>query len=473
MKEKQNYCWQMARQAKRGVSRRQLLTAGCVGALGLSLPNLLLAEDFNAGEGFTTRAKSCIFIHQYGGLSQLDSWDPKPDAPQEIRGPYQPIATATPGFHVSELMPRLAALSNEYAVIRSMRHEDADHVRANSRLLAGRVDIAPDSPSFGSMITRLRPSAGDLPSYVWLQKFGGGAAPPEATYVTGGKLGMAYAPLVIGEGHNDNPASADFRIPAFDLHDEVPLARLRERTQLVHQLGNASGRTLGSAAAAANELYLQRSLELISGDKAREAFDVNRENSPTRDRYGRNPLGQNLLMARRLVEAGVRLVNVVAWTGLAPDEKFLSVETWDMHGNADVGIFEDGWNGLPFALPRADQAVATLLEDLKERGLLETTLVVLIGEFGRAPVISKGAKKVGRNHWPQCYSAMLAGAGITGGAVYGESDKHAAQVKTNPVSLEDFTATLFQAMDIPPASRLSPDGFTQPASTGQPLAALL
>ena len=192
-----------------------------------------------------------------------------------------------------------------------------------------------------------------------------------------------------------------------------------------------------------------------------------------RDRYGRNPLGQNLLLARRLIESGARLVSVVAWTGLAAGEKFVSVETWDMHGNADVGIFENGWNGLPFALPRTDQAVATLLEDLRDRGLLDSTLVVLVGEFGRTPVIRKGAKRIGRDHWPQCYSAMLAGARIRGGSVYGESDKVAAYVKTNPVTLEDFTATLFAAMDINPASRISPDGFTVPASTGNPIGGLL
>ena len=154
-------------------------------------------------------------------------------------------------------------------------------------------------------------------------------------------------------------------------------------------------------------------------------------------------------------------------------EKFVSIETWDMHGNADVGIFKDGWNGLPFALPRTDQAVATLLEDLSDRGMLESTLVVLVGEFGRTPTISKGAKRIGRDHWPQCYSAMVAGGGIRGGVVHGESDDRAAYVKSNPVSLEDFTATLFSAMDINPASRISPDGFTTPASTGNPIASLL
>jgi uncharacterized protein (DUF1501 family) len=283
---------------------------------------------------------------------------------------------------------------------------------------------------------------------------------------------MAYAPMLIGEGHADNPASPGFRVRAFDTQDGVSMQRLRGRRDLVQHLQGLSA--IGSTAEfEALDVYQRRSFELIHGSAAREAFDVDREDATLRDRYGRNPLGQNLLLARRLIEAGVRLVNVVAWTGLKEGEKFVSVETWDMHGNAEVGIFEDGWNGLPFALPRTDQAVASLLEDLRDRGLLDSTLVVLVGEFGRTPKISRGAKRIGRDHWPNCYSAMLAGAGIQGGAVYGESDDHAAYVKSNPVTLEDFTATLFAAMDINPASRLSPDGFTIPATTGRPIEALL
>ena len=163
----------------------------------------------------------------------------------------------------------------------------------------------------------------------------------------------------------------------------------------------------------------------------------------------------------------MRLVNVVAWTGLAPGENFLSVETWDMHGNAGIDIFANGWNGLGWALPKCDEAVSALLEDLSARGLLDSTLVVLVGEFGRTPRISKGVSAIGRDHWPNCYSAMLAGAGVQGGTVYGASDQQAAYVKDRPVSPEDFAATLFHAMGIAPETRLSPDGFTRPASTGQ------
>lgn len=460
-------------------SRRDLLKTGGIAAMGLSLPRLLQSQDRPPGPrnqengsqssisptSARTKEISCIFIHQYGGLSQLDSWDPKPLSSAEIRGPYSPIQTVTPGFQISELMPKLSQISDKYSVIRSMTHGNAQHDQANAMMLAGRSNPAPDAPSFGAMVTKLRPSFAKIPPHVWLQKYGGGAAPPEQTYLSGGRLGAAVAPMLIGKQHDENPASDDFRVRAFDRSQGISQQRLKTRWQLTQKIQNSSN-TGKTSEYDRLDLYQRKSFDLLDSTKAKEAFDIKQEPSTIRERYGQNPLGQNLVLARRLVEAGVRLVNVLAWTGLAPQEKFVSVETWDMHGNADVGIFEDGWNGLPFALPRADQAVATLLTDLEERGLLETTLVVLCGEFGRTPKISRGAKRIGRDHWPNCYSALVAGGGIQGGVVYGESDKQGAYVKSNPVSLEDFTATLFSAMKIDPTSRLSPDGFTLPASTG-------
>jgi uncharacterized protein (DUF1501 family) len=442
-------------------SRRQLLQTGGLTALGLSLPQLLCAEDSQANQ---KRQKHCIFIFQYGGLSQLDSWDPKPNAPAELRGPYMPIATTVPGFRVGELMPRLARIADKYAVIRSMTHTMAVHDIANKMLLAGNRKPTADDPSFGSVVAKLKPSVASVPGYVWLQKFGGGAAPPDPTYLTGGALGPAYAPLLIGTGHLDNLSTPGYKVKAFETDASVSPERVAGRRELLNKLDTN------------NPLapHRERAFDLLTGPAARKAFDIEEEPAKVRDRYGRHPLGQNLLLARRLIEAGVRLTSVVAWMGMKPGEKFFSIETWDMHGNAGVGIFDDGWNGLGFALPRCDQAVSALLEDLDDRGLLDDTLVVLIGEFGRTPRISKGGGNVnGRDHWPNCYSAMIAGAGIRGGAVYGASDATAAYVKDDPVSLEDFTATLYTALGIDPATRLSPDGFTRPASTGTPVAALI
>jgi uncharacterized protein (DUF1501 family) len=442
-------------------SRRQLLRAGVIPALGLSLPDLLRAE----ARGKPRREKHCIFIYQYGGLSQLDSWDPKPGAPQEIRGPYRPIPTAVPGFRVGELMPRLAGLADRYAVIRSMTHHEAVHDRANKMLLAGKAVPEADDPAFGSVVAKLKPVAAAVPPYVWLQKFGGGAAPPDPSYLTGGLLGPAFAPVLVGTGHEDNVATPGYRVRAFDTDAGLSTERLAARRELLDRLEPAGGPL---------RPHRERAFDLLTGPAARRAFDIGREPAKVRDAYGRNPLGQNLLLARRLVEAGVRLVGVVAWAGLKPGEKFFSIETWDMHGNAGVGIFDDGWNGLGFALPRCDRAVAALLEDLDARGLLEDTLVVLVGEFGRTPRITPGATKVpGRDHWPRCYSAMIAGGGVKGGAVYGASDRVAAYVKDDPVSLEDFTATLYAALGIDPGTRLSRDGFTRPAGAGTPITDLL
>jgi len=290
---------------------------GGIGAMGLTLPDLLHAEE-NTGSG--APAKSCIFIHQYGGLSQLDSWDMKPNAPQEVRGPYKPIKTATPGFQICELMPRLAKLSEQYAVIRSMTHNQSDHKKANSMLLAGREQPAIDDPSFGAMVAKLRPSSASIPDHVWLQKFGGGAAPPDHTYLTGGRLGAAYAPMLIGEKHDDNPASTQFRVRAFDSPKDLSEEQLQNRLDLLKSAQRFSP-VANTLEFESFETHQQRSFDLLYGKEAKEAFNIEREGGKVRDRYGRNPLGQNLLLARRLIESGVRLVNVAAWTGLAAGEK--------------------------------------------------------------------------------------------------------------------------------------------------------
>jgi len=259
-------------------------------------------------------------------------------------------------------------------------------------------------------------------------------------------------------------------VKAFESASEISQHRLEARRKLLQQIDPVTRlqKPSGFSKSAVTMHQLQeKAFTLLSSDESRKAFDVEQETPNVRDRYGRHPFGQNLLLARRLIESGVRLVNVVAWMGLAPGDKFASIETWDMHGNAGIGIFDNGWNGLGWCLPRADASVATLLEDLEERGLLESTLVVLVGEFGRTPKISKGASAIGRDHWPNCYSAMLAGAGVKGGTIYGASDDTAAYVKNHPVTPEDFSATVLHAMGIDPATRLSPDGFTLPASTGQ------
>jgi hypothetical protein len=436
------------------LTRRQLLQAGSIGILGLGLPRLLHA-------GTTTgrsRQKSCIFIVQYGGASHHDSWDLKPEAPEDIRGPYRPIATSVPGIQVGELFPKLAGLADRYCIIRSMTHGNGGHDGGMHICMTGHSAPAVETPYFGSVVARLRPSTANVPSYVWLQNLAGDVQP---RYLTGGFLGAAYSPLRVGTDM-DNPAEPGFRVRNFDTPADVSHDRMRQRLELLqHGLPSPNDNM---------QRFQERAVDLLTGPQARRAFDLDLEPRSMRDRYGRHALGQNLLMARRLVEAGVRLVSVTAWAGLPPGERFRNVQTWDMHGNgAGLGsIFGTGAFGLGWALPNVDQAVSTLLEDLEIRGMLDDTLVVMVGEFGRSPRISNA----GRDHWPAVYSAMLAGAGIRGGVVHGASDRQGGYVRDNPVRPEAFGATLFHALGIPPETRLSPDGFTRPASTGQPILSL-
>lgn len=442
----------MTPHANRPLTRRQLLQVGGLGMLGLGLPQLLHARPRGL-------EKSCIFLCLYGGPSQIDTWDLKPDAPAEIRGPYRPIATATPGVRVTELMPRLSRLSERFCLVRSLTHRQPEHTRANAMLLSGQSSPPGDAPSFGSVLAKLRPPTRNVPPYVWLQKFGGGAMPPDAAYLSGGFLGAACAPLAVGtKDHTQDPSAPGFRVTALDPAADVSRERLLQRKRLLDNLG-------GTAGSPEFARYRERAFDLVTGPEARRAFELEREPPRVRDAYGRHPLGQHLLLARRLIEAGVRLVGVVGWCGLAPGDRFLSVETWDMHGNG-TPIFGTGWNSLGWAVPRLDEALPALLADLEDRGLLESTLVVAVGEFGRTPKIDPGGR--GRDHWPHCYTALLAGGGVRGG-VCGASDRHAAYVKDRPVPPEDFAATVYHALGVPPDIRLGADGFTRPVSTGQPI----
>lgn len=457
--------------AQRGIPRRALIQAGAAGLCGLTLPRLLAAEASTSAPRST--ARSCIFIVLSGGLSHLDSWDPKPDAASEIRGPYKPIATATPGIQLTEKFPQLARRSDLYCLVRSMSHADTVHVSAAHTMLTGQVDGSPanDSPMMGSLVARFRPAVGSLPSHVWLHnmKTGTNKVPK---YNSGlAKIGYAYAPLRIGQ-ELDNPSAPDFRVTAFDPPGDLTADQLRERLSLRDQLAGRSQAIADSEPVRNYQQFQQRARDLITGPAARDAFDVNRESARDRDRYGRHPLGQYLLMARRLVEAGVRLVTVTGWPGLAPGETEPTVtQVWDTHdsyySDGDT-MFGNGPYGMQWALPRLDQGLSALLDDLSQRGLLDETLVVVTGEFGRSPKFE--GKGNGRGHWPHAYTSLFSGGGVRGGAVYGSSDKTGAYVASGRLlSHADFGATLFQALGIPPETRYGPDGFSLRVSAGIPL----
>jgi hypothetical protein len=461
------------RQQSALISRRRLLQAGGIGALTLGVPGMVAAGvDGDRGLGRGAAEKSCIFVLLCGGPSHLDTWDLKPEAPAEIRGPYQPIATSVPGMRISELHTRLATLTQHFSLIRSMTHVGniSNHFDAMHHLLSGQAAAPADSPYIGSILAKVRPSQRSVASYVWLIKCVGDPVFCAPNIGTGGHLGMSHSPLFVGSATN-HPAMPGFKAPDELLPAESP-ERMQDRRRLLDGLNPAESASSGRRALRDWQELHGRAFELTNGPGGRQPFELEREPVSVRDRYGMHPLGQNLLLARRLVEAGVGFVLVNGWTGPSPSEKLSGPpsSSWDMHGsNMGMGsAFGSGSYGMGWCLPRLDEALSALLVDLQERGLLESTLVVVMGEFGRTPRIING-EFPGRQHWPTCYSAILAGGGIRGGMVYGASDKTGAYVKDKPVRPQDLGATIYHALGVPLELRLGKDGFTRPISSGQPI----
>jgi uncharacterized protein (DUF1501 family) len=461
------------RQASTLISRRQLLQAGGIGALALGAPGMVAAgidEKRSLGRGAAD--KSCIFILLCGGPSHLDTWDLKPDAPAEIRGPYKPIATTVPGMQISELNPRLAKLAKHFTLIRSMTHVGniSNHFDAMHHSLSGQAEAPLDSPYIGSILAKVRPSRHSVPPYVWLIKCVGDPVFCAPNIGSGGHLGMAFSPLFVGSATN-HPAMPTFKAPD-ELLPAVSPERMTERRRLLDGLNHGTRANRTSRAETDWRDLNGRAFEMANGSESRKAFELDREPTKTRERYGMHPLGQNLLLARRLVEAGVGFVTVNGWTGASPTGGGgAPSSSWDMHGG-EMGMgsaFGDGSYGMGWCLPRLDEALSALLVDLEERGLLKSTLVVVAGEFGRTPRINEPGGNPGRQHWPSCYSAILAGGGIRGGAVYGESDKIGAYVKDKPVRPQELGATIYHSLGVPLGLRLGKDGFTRPISPGQPL----
>lgn len=451
-------------------TRRQALLAGAISSLGLSLPALLAGRALagavvrrpNAALRGFGRARSCIMIFQWGGPSQLDTWDPKPGAPEEIRGPFAAIETSQPGVRISEHFPLLARQAHRLAIVRSMTHDDPAHLSTAHRALTGHLaptinsDAAgpspSDSPHLGALVSRCRPSLGAIPSSVTMPwtvahpAAPGGRAPGQ----TSGWLGKSYEPFRV-EG---DPNSPDFQVPGLGLPDGISPERFADRRTWMSELG--SGATLPGRAAESWNTMHGKALDALGSAEARGAFLLDREDPRLRDRYGRHIHGQCLLLARRLVEAGVGLVNV-NWH----DDQS---NFWDTHG--------DNFNRLKNNLmPPADQGFAALLDDLDARGLLEETLVVWVGEFGRTPRINRA--NAGREHWPRCYSMAIAGGGVAGGQVFGASDRWAAYPSRDPVSPDDLGATILHALGIDPATELrDPAGRPLRINNGSPLYSL-
>jgi hypothetical protein len=460
-----------------GITRRRILQAGGAGLFGIDLATVLAAEAAGAAGG--PRARSVIFLFLFGGPSQLETFDMKPDAPTDIRGPFLPIASRTPGLRICEHLPRTAAVSDRLCVIRSMTHSYNDHSGGGHYIQTGRRWHVPvgggfsatpkDWPSMGSVVEYMAQRQGgkqaEFPSYVVLPNRLG-RLQASGQYVRPGEyagwLGQSYNPLTTAIDKRDdvdNPywrdctdTEADFRLQGLADPHVLTLDRLERRLSLLDQL-DASRRAFdSSASAAAFDRFRDRAVGLVGSPQARTALDIRREPAGIRDRYGRHLFGQSVLMARRLVEAGVRFVTV--------HYDCVDGYGWDSHRNSD-----DVRHRL---LPTFDQAYSALIEDLESRGLLAETLVVALGEMGRTP---KPNAAWGRDHWSQAFPAVLAGAGIRGGTIHGATNRHAAEVVDGPTSPEDLAATIYHALGIDPDLQL-PDAEGRPipvVSGGRPL----
>lgn len=437
-----------------------MLRAGGLGLLGLGWNPLaalgaLAPPQTRTGPG---KAKSIILIFNGGAPSHIDLWDPKPEATAEVRGSFSPIQTNVPGVHISELLPRMARRMDKVALIRSVHHEHSSHNSGMYWATAGRP-YRVDS-------TLINPSRTDLPGVGtlvgWLAQrdgFSRGVPPYVITpfphcdskaYITpgqyGGCLGARFDPFVL----DADPNAKDFRVRNLSREPELTADRLGDRLDLLHGLG-AHAAPIVSPQMADIDIFTQQAVSILQSGKAAEAFDLSKEPDSVRERYGRHSWGQSHLLARRLVEAGTRFVTTVNGPSI----------TWDTH--------KDNFNALKNRLvPPMEQAYAALLDDLEERGLLDTTLVVWMGEFGRTPKINVDA---GRDHWPGCYSVLLAGGGIRGGQVIGASDSIGAFPKDRPTTPAEIHATMYAALgyDVREISYQSSDGRPIALTEGLPM----
>jgi hypothetical protein len=431
------------------IPRRELLRAGSVGLFGLTLPELLRAGDAPASQTASTfgRAKSCILLFMWGGPAHQDTWDLKPDAPVEIRGEFQPIATRVPGIQIGEHFPLLARRTDQLAIIRSMTHGNVDHLTSTHFLLTGQPpppsgNLKDDWPHLGSVLARLGRGSGPLPPFVSMRPQLENDVPrfvEESHGQFAGWLGQTYDPLTI----DADPSRADYHVGDFELQPDISISRLDDRQSLLRSVELQQQSIDRVTAPRVMDAHYQKAFELLNDAVAADAFDLTREPDEMRDRYGRNPHGQSVLQARRLIERGVPLVTVF-W----PNDGIKNVSVyWDTHSRNFVDLKER-------LMPVADRAFSTLLDDLSERGLLEETLVIWTGEFGRTPKVGQrnsdaGAGADGRDHWPNCFTSVLAGGGVRGGQVYGASDRHAAYPAADAVKPVDLMATVHHLLGLP------------------------
>ncbi|HEV3006011.1 MAG TPA: DUF1501 domain-containing protein [Pirellulales bacterium] len=448
-------------------TRRRVLSIGGAGFFGLNLPRAFAAEE--GRQSAKPRAKAVIFLYQFGGPSHVDTFDMKPGAPEAIRGPLRQIATKVPGVWVCEHLPRVAQVIDKVTLVRSVHHTMKNHNSASYYALTGHSPPTDDIrlrdsldlfPAYGSVVDRLAPVADGMPTFVaYPHVLRDGAVTPgqHASF-----LGKAHDPLLV----TLDPNAAGFCLPELSLPDKVPLDRLENRRELQRLIDRQSKLLEVSPAARGLDAYYDKALSMLNSPRVGRAFNLAAEPDELRERYGRHTYGQSCLLARRLVEAGVKFVNVYFSDTIGGQSTVRG--GWDTHGFNNTRMFPIIEK---YHLPMTDQTLPTLLTDLDERGLLDETLVVWMGEFGRTPKINDN---VSRDHWPQCYTVLLAGGGVRRGFVYGASDKQAAFPDRDGVRPDDLAATMFQLLGIDPATEVR-DTADRPGliAAGNPIAGLI
>lgn len=436
----------------RRISRRELLRLGGLSLFGLSSAQLTALRAASAGDDAAAarRHHSCVFVFLFGGPSHIDLWDMKPEAPAEIRGEFKPVATKTPGLQLCQHLPLLARQTDKLCLLRSMTHHMPVHGPACSEMYTGREYFGPpttdqarpeDWPSLSSLVMRFAATGSGLPPSIvlpWYSQFDGQAK--RIAGQTGGRMGESFNALLI----DGDPSQVDFEVQGLKSQDEITDHRLARRRELLFELASGAGSPLAGGQATADfAAHRETAFSLLAQQPIRRAFALQQETAAMRERYGYTKLGQSLLLARRLVEAGGSLITV-NWDDESKHDKVSPF--WDTHHEN----FPKLKNHL---CPIFDRAFAAFLEDLHERGLLDSTLVVVTGEFGRTPKIGQFVQNgmtqpTGRDHWPHAFTVLLAGGGVRGGQVYGATNKSGGYVDDKPVSPADLAATILSHLGV-------------------------
>lgn len=418
-----------------GPSRRSFLQLGTTGMATLSLPTLFKLEALGAVKNTDAKIRNCITIFLVGSPGQLDTWDMKPDAPAEVRGKFKPVQTNVNGIQICEHFPMMSKMMDKVALIRSLHHRTgATHENGQRWMMTGH-DFNADSvkPHLGSVISKVYGQKSELPSNIVLPGPIGNTGAGPLHGQTSGYLGSAHEPFFL----NSDPANKDFKVGDLEVAQGQGNNRLDARKQLLTQLDEIQRRTESRSTQMHDSAY-DRAFRLLTSPKAKQAFDLNQENEKQRDRYGRNTFGQSCLMARRMVENGVRFVTVNHF------DTVFNLSCWDMH--ADGGGLNNTYLDYERLLcPQFDMAYTALLEDLQQRGLLEETVVAVLSEFGRTPRINP---KGGRDHYPNAWTNFLAGGNIRGGQVVGSTDKIGSRPNDFPVEPPQILASIYHAMGI-------------------------